>query len=247
MADVDRMDVSDAAQAPEVEMEDDPNVKRKGRGIGARETGSGADGVEGGQFEAVDSVAAGKDGRREARSIEGWIVVVTNVHEEATEEELQDKFADFGEIKNVHLNLDRRTGFVKGYALIEYETNDEARAAIEACSDGLTLLEQPLKADFAFKESTLHLVLRLRGGAKKRKKKTYTTPKKIKHKRKKVKMALLKYYKVQDSGEIKRLRRECPAPTCGAGVFMAWHTNRQYCGKCHLTYIFEPGTAPPKA
>merc|ERR1711871_1342186 len=32
------------------------------------------------------------------------------------------------------------------------------------------------------KESTLHLVLRLRGGGKKRKKKTYTKPKKIKRK-----------------------------------------------------------------
>jgi small subunit ribosomal protein S27Ae len=89
------------------------------------------------------------------------------------------------------------------------------------------------------KESTLHLVLRLRGGAKKRKKKTYNvcsnifrvffmyqpvyciqTPKKIKHKRKKVKMAILKYYKVESDGKIKRLRRECPTPTCGAGVFV---------------------------
>lgn len=38
--------------------------------------------------------------------------------------------------------------------------------------------------------------MRLRGGAKKRKKKSYTTPKKNKHKRKKVKLAVLKYYKV---------------------------------------------------
>ncbi|XP_078437457.1 ubiquitin-ribosomal protein eS31 fusion protein-like [Wolffia australiana] len=72
------------------------------------------------------------------------------------------------------------------------------------------------------KESTLHLVLLLRGGVKKRKKKTYNKPKKIKHK-KKVKLTVLQFYKVDNSGKIVKLRKECPNPECGAGTFMAHH------------------------
>jgi ribosomal protein S27AE len=51
------------------------------------------------------------------------------------------------------------------------------------------------------------------------------------------KMATLKYYSVDSDGKIQRLRRECPSETCGAGIFMAFHKDRQYCGKCHTTCI----------
>ena len=118
---------------------------------------------------ATDPKATG--GVLAVRSIEGWIVLVTNVHEEASEEDLQERFADYGDIQNMHLNLDRRTGYVKvrqspvcsrgpasdarfvfngqGYALIEYSTLPEARQAI-AQAHNTKLLDQTIQCDFAF-------------------------------------------------------------------------------------------------
>ncbi|KAI5674819.1 hypothetical protein M9H77_15183 [Catharanthus roseus] len=89
------------------------------------------------------------------------------------------------------------------------------------------------------KESTLHLILRLHGGANKRKKKTYTTPKEIKHKKEKVKLAVLQFYNVDNAGNVQKLRKECPNPDCGAGTFMANHFDRHCCGKCGLTYVYQ--------
>merc|ERR1712050_465380 len=88
-------------------------------------------------------------------------------------------------------------------------------------------------------ESTIEIVHPVLGGGRKRKKKVYTTPKKIKHKRKKAALATLKYYKVDDVGKLERKRKECPAQICGAGIFMSNHKDRQYCGKCGLTIKFD--------
>ncbi len=38
---------------------------------------------------------------------------MTNVHEEAQEDDVVDLFSDFGDVKNIHMNLDRKSGFVK--------------------------------------------------------------------------------------------------------------------------------------
>ncbi|KAL6527816.1 RNA-binding protein 8A-like [Orobanche minor] len=97
------------------------------------------------RFDSIDS----EGGPGPERSIEGWIILVTGVHEEAHEDGLQNLFGDFGEIKNIHLNLDRRTGFVKGYALIEYEKFEEAQTAINEM-DGKEWLTQIINVDWAF-------------------------------------------------------------------------------------------------
>lgn len=98
-----------------------------------------------GKFERLDD---DDDETGAARSIEGWVIIVSGVHEEAQEDDIFEAFSEYGDIKNLHLNLDRRTGFVKGYAFIEYENKQEADVAIKSM-DGNTLLDHKLDVSWA--------------------------------------------------------------------------------------------------
>ncbi|CAH1185459.1 unnamed protein product [Phyllotreta striolata] len=148
-------DVLDINDAVDIDVEDegdqsvlrlkDKVVKRKGRGFGSGER------REHENIRGYESIDAGDHGDEPGpqMSVEGWILFVTSVHEEATEEDLCKKFSDYGAIKNISINLDRRTGFLKGYALIEYGNYKEAAAAREALN-GSSLLGQTIGVDWCF-------------------------------------------------------------------------------------------------
>nr|ABU40522.1 Y14-like protein [Marsilea vestita] len=124
--------------------------KTKGRGFRDGGDPDRSSRFAGKEFEFLSS----DGGPGPQRSIEGWIILVTGVHEEAQEDDLHELFGEFGEIKNLHLNLNRRTGFVKGYALIEYEKKQEAQAAINQLN-GAQLLTQTIAVDWAFSSGPL--------------------------------------------------------------------------------------------
>ncbi|CAI2349244.1 unnamed protein product [Caenorhabditis sp. 36 PRJEB53466] len=116
----------------DVEMEDVVANAEKSKGRGLAQSRNREKIV----YDVVDeesAISGGSGGGGPQRSVEGWIVFVTNIHEEATEDDVHEK----------------RTGFLKGYALVEYETQKEASEAIEK-SNETELLGQNIKVDWCF-------------------------------------------------------------------------------------------------
>merc|ERR1712037_486226 len=89
-------------------------------------------------------------------------------------------------------------------------------------------------------ESQIYMVVDIEGGKKKEKKKVVAKKKK-KHVHKKVKLAVLKYYKV-DGDKVVRLKQQT-----NYGTFLADHANRLYCGRTHVTYVKAAQEKPAAA
>jgi len=83
--------------------------------------------------------------------VEGWIVFVTNIHKEAQEEDVLDELREFGEVKNIDVNVDRRSGYLKGYGMVEFAKFSEAEEAIKgARKGGVKVMGQPVTCSWAF-------------------------------------------------------------------------------------------------
>ena len=132
-----------------------PPLKKMGRGHDAKRKRSGSrrsidirdTGTSRGR-RRVSSLGR-RGGGQALRSVEGFVVFASGVHEEATDDDLYDVFADFGKVQALHVNLDRRTGYAKGYALVEYGELKEAEAAIREL-DGTDVLGSTIRVGLAF-------------------------------------------------------------------------------------------------
>ena len=60
---------------------------------------------------------------------------VGNMSVDVTEEELQNAFSPFGEVKSVTLINDKITGKSKGFGFVQMSSKEEGHAAIEAMHD----------------------------------------------------------------------------------------------------------------
>ncbi|KAK3145712.1 hypothetical protein QOZ80_3BG0256460 [Eleusine coracana subsp. coracana] len=112
--------------------------------------------------DSFDSIPdSGGQGHGPQRSIEGWTILVSGVKEDAEEIDLHDVFSEFGHVKDLHYNLERRTGYAKGYALIEYESFEEAQRAIREMN-GTQLLTKTVYVDWAFSRGPIQNLLSTR-------------------------------------------------------------------------------------
>lgn len=75
-------------------------------------------------------------------------IYVGNLSYDATEEDLNNVFAEYGSVKQVKIPVDRETGRVRGFAFVDLETDAEEDSAIESL-DGAEWMNRTLKVNKA--------------------------------------------------------------------------------------------------
>ncbi|GMM43642.1 hypothetical protein DAPK24_002170 [Pichia kluyveri] len=86
-----------------------------------------------------------------SKSVEGYILIITNLHPETTEDNLYEIFEEYCKISNIHLNNDKQTGFIKGYAFIEIVELDECIELFKIHeTEPFEIFGNKLNIDYAF-------------------------------------------------------------------------------------------------
>lgn len=75
-------------------------------------------------------------------------IYVGNLSYQVTEEDLTQVFADYGNVKRVHLPVDRETGKKRGFGFVEMDSEDDESKAIEIL-DGATWMGRDLRVNKA--------------------------------------------------------------------------------------------------
>ncbi|NES73349.1 RNA-binding protein [Okeania sp. SIO2B3] len=75
-------------------------------------------------------------------------IYVGNLSYDVTSEDLNNVFTEYGEVKRVHLPVDRETGRMRGFGFVEMEKEEDEEKAIEAL-DGATWMGRDMRVNKA--------------------------------------------------------------------------------------------------
>ncbi len=75
-------------------------------------------------------------------------IYIGNLSFDATEQDLNEVFAEYGTVKRVQLPTDRETGRKRGFGFVEMSSDTEEAAAIEAL-DGAEWMDRELRVNKA--------------------------------------------------------------------------------------------------
>ncbi len=111
-------------------------IGKGGDSIGVRRVGK-----RGGAFEALTTLPDQNAGDP-ARSIEGWVLLVSGLSKETREEDLLNLLAPLGVVRKLTMNLSTLTSCCVGHCFVEFATVEECVKVVQECN-GKPFLSSP--------------------------------------------------------------------------------------------------------